>query len=109
MALKKKVKDEEKVVQQEEVSTPVESNESESMITPEESEALESQIEDEKEAGASTKRLEVATMLVSNKFNLDDSYRVTSFADKGKSLKLTLENKEFILSIDIKDTEHQGL
>ena len=44
-----------------------------------------------------------------HKFNLGDDFKVTNFNDKGKVLKLTLENKDFVLSVDIKDADRHGL
>lgn len=78
-------------------------------ITQVESEAIISQIEAEKEKGASTKKLEKATALISGMFNLDDSYSVVSFADKGSKLKITLENSDFTLAVDIKKADRHGL
>ena len=61
------------------------------------------------ETGANTERLQLATNLVSSKFNLDDSYRVAKFDDKGKVVNLTLENGEFIVAVTIKDSDRHGM
>lgn len=99
MALRKKVKDETKIEQTEQAVEE----------TKEESEAIIAQQEKDKEAGASTKKLEKVTALVSGKFNLDDNYAVTNFKDGGKTIDLTLENKDFVLSVKVKDSARHGL
>lgn len=110
MALKKKPSQKEAEVQKnEEAVAEAKAAAEEKNVTKAESEAIVSQQESEKEAGASTKKLEKATALVSGKFNLDDSYSVTNFKDGGKSLDLTLENKDFVLSVKIKDSARHGL
>ncbi len=58
---------------------------------------------------ADTRRLQLATNLVSKQFNLDPSYHINKFDDKGKVTNLTLENKEFIISVTIKDSHRHGL
>ena len=78
-------------------------------LTDEEKEALQKQNQQEKEQGASTKKLEKATMVVSSMFNLGEDYKVTSFNDKGKSVKLVLDNSDFKLDIEIKHPERAGL
>ena len=59
--------------------------------------------------GADTQRLRLATNVVSSKFNLDSSYRVTKFDDKGKVVNLTLENENFTISVTIKDSERHEM
>lgn len=54
-------------------------------------------------------RLQAAVRVVSQKFNLDDEYRVTKFNDKGKVVDLTLENGDFIISVTIKNSEAHGM
>ena len=110
MALKKKPSQKEAEVQKnEEAVAEAKAAAEEQNVTKAESEAIVAQQEAEKEAGASTKKLQKATSLVSGKFILDDSYSVTNFKDGGKSLDLTLENKDFVLSVKIKDSARHGL
>lgn len=100
MALKKKAE------------TPIEETnvvEKEPVLTQDEKEAIkEAEIRKEEE-GADTKRLRLATNVVSEKFNLDPTYKVCKFDDKGKVVKLTLENKDFVVDVTIKDSERQGM
>lgn len=98
MALKKK-----KV--EEETTTVVE----EANITEEEKEAVEKQESKQELEGADTQRLRLATNLVSEKFNLDSTYKVSKFDDKGKVVNLTLESGDFIISVTIKDSDRQGM
>lgn len=107
--LSKKVKDEAKVAETEAQVEEARNVAEEKNMTKEESEALIAQQEAEKESGASTKKLEKATALLSGKFNLSNDYRVTNFSDKGKGIKLTLENKDFVLSVEIKNADRHGL
>lgn len=108
-SLKKKAKEEAKVAQTEAQVEETKKEAEEKYLTKAESEAIIAQQEAEKEAGASTLKLERATALISGKFNLGDDFKVTNFNDKGKVLKLTLENKDFVLSVDIKDADRHGL
>ena len=107
--LSKKVKDEAKIAETEAKVEEVKKEVEEKHMTKEESEALIAQQEAEKEKGASTLKLEKATALLSGKFNLDETYKVTNFQDKGKVLKVTLENKDFVLAVEIKDADRHGL
>lgn len=75
-------------------------DEKEVIIKAEEKKAIES---------ADTQRLQLATNVVSGKFNLDQSYSVKKFDDKGKIVNLTLENNEFILNVTIKDSDRHGM
>lgn len=109
MALRKKVKDETKIYQTEQAVEETKAVVEEKNVTKEESEAIIAQQEKDKEAGASTKKLEKVTALVSGKFNLDDNYAVTNFKDGGKTIDLTLENKDFVLSVKVKDSARHGL
>lgn len=79
------------------------------VITQEEKEVIQKAEEDKKEEGANTKRLELATGVVSSQFNLGNDYRVTKFDDKGKVVNMTLENGDFILSVTIKDSDRHGM
>lgn len=96
MALKKK--------KAEETTTVVEET-----ITTEEKEAVEKQETKQELEGADTQRLRLATNLVSEKFNLDSTYKVSKFDDKGKVVNLTLESGDFIISVTIKDSDRQGM
>lgn len=89
MSLKKKKIEENSVLTQEEV------------IQKEEQRATDE--------SANTKRLQLATNVASGKFNIDSSYSVKKFDDKGKVVKLTFENKEFILDVTIKDSDRYGI
>lgn len=109
MALKKKVKDQTKVEQAEQEVAEAKAVAEEKNVTKAESEAIIAQQEAEKEAGASTKKLEKTVALISGKFNLDDSYAITNFKDGGNKLDLTLENKDFVLSVKVKDPDRHGL
>ena len=88
------------------VETPVEEQ---GVMNEAEKEAVKEKENKVEETGANTERLQLATNLVSSKFNLDDSYSVTNFKDGGKSLDLTLESKDFVLSVKIKDSARHGL
>ncbi len=83
--------------------------EKEPVITQEEKEAIQKSEEKKKEEGANTKRLELATGVVSTQFNLGNDYKVTKFDDKGKVVNMTLENNNFVLSVQIKDSERHGM
>lgn len=83
--------------------------EKEPVVTQDEKEAIKKSEADKEAQGADTQRLRLATSLVSNKFNLDPSYKVCKFDDKGKVVGLTLENSEFVVNVTIKDSERQGM
>lgn len=76
-----------------------------SKLTDEEKQAAQKENED----SATTEKIQLASDLVSRKFNLDSSYRVTQFKDNGKCLTISLENEEFSLSITAKDADMPGL
>lgn len=99
----------ENIEQSEVQDTTKEEHKESKYLTDEEKEALQKQNQQEKEQGASTKKLEKATMVVSSMFNLGEDYKVTSFNDKGKSVKLVLDNSDFKLDIEIKHPERAGL
>ena len=88
------------------VETPVEEQ---GVMNEAEKESVKEQENKVEETGANTERLQLATNLVSSKFNLDDSYRVAKFDDKGKVVNLTLENGEFIVAVTIKDSDRHGM
>lgn len=80
-----------------------------SQLTFEEELAIQERQRKEEETGANTDRLRIATSLVSRLFNLDNSYSVSKFDDKGKVMNLTMENREFAINIQIKDSGRHGL
>lgn len=58
---------------------------------------------------ATAERLNLLLGLVSKKFNLDDTFSVCKFGDKGKVMDIALENEDFVVSIQVKDSERHGL
>lgn len=108
MALKKKVIEApvEKVVGEIAVEVAVEET---PVITEDEVEAIQKAEEEEAKESADIMRLQLATNLVSGKFNLDPSYSVKKFDDKGKVVNLTLENIDFIINVTIKDSDKHGM
>lgn len=80
-----------------------------SPMTEQEKSAAKAEEQTVAENGADTQRLNLVTTLVSEKFNLDPSYRVTQFKDTNKVVALTLENADFIVSVTVKDSERQGI
>lgn len=88
-----------------EESTPVEEpklNEDEILAQKKQEELKESE-------GADIRRMKQTTALLSSKFNLDNAYAVKNFDDKGKVIKETLEGKDFILTITVKDSEKHNI
>lgn len=81
----------------------------ETTMTTEEKEAIQSEEVKKEQEGANTERLRLATQVVSQQFNLDPSYRVSKFDDKGKVVNLTLENDNFIIGVTIKDSDRHGM
>lgn len=61
------------------------------------------------DTGASTEKMRKTTALLSNLFNLNESYRVTTFDDKDKVVKASFENRDFTVTIQVKDCYKQGL
>lgn len=86
-----------------------ETKQEESVMTEGEKEAIQKSEEKKKEQSADTRRLQLATNVVSSQFNLDPSYSVSKFDDKGKVVNLTLENSDFIINVTIKDSERHGM
>lgn len=86
-----------------------ETKQEETVMTEEEKEAIQKSEEKKKEQSADTRRLQLATNVVSSQFNLDPSYSVSKFDDKGKVVNLTLENSDFIINVTIKDSERHGM
>ena len=80
-----------------------------SVLTQEEKEVIQKEEQGATDESANTKRLQLATNVASGKFNIDSSYSVKKFDDKGKVVKLTFENKEFILDVTIKDSDRYGI
>ena len=89
--------------------TVEETKQEEPVMTEEEKEAIQKSEEKKKEQSADTRRLQLATNVVSSQFNLDPSYSVSKFDDKGKVVNLTLENSDFIINVTIKDSERHGM
>ena len=81
----------------------------ETVMTQEEKEVIQNEEERVTKESADTRRLQLATNVVSRHFNLDPSYHVNKFDDKGKVVNLSLENKDFIISVTIKDSERHGM
>ena len=86
-----------------------ETKQEEPVMTEEEKEAIQKSEEKKKEQSADIRRLQLATNVVSSQFNLDPSYSVSKFDDKGKVVNLTLENSDFIINVTIKDSERHGM
>lgn len=86
-----------------------ETKQEEPVMTEEEKEAIQKSEDKKKEQSADTRRLQLATNVVSSQFNLDPSYSVSKFDDKGKVVNLTLENSDFIINVTIKDSERHGM
>ena len=105
MALKVKKAEVEAEVMEELQNT----KENDEVLTEEEVEAIQSSEQNDTEESADTRRLQLATNVVSKQFNLDPSYSLSKFDDKGKVVKLTLENKEFIIDVTIKDSDRHGM
>ena len=74
-------------------------------VTEEMIEATVSHNEEVTEEDNALRRLTNATTVVKGIFHLGDDYAVTKFNDKGRSVDLTLNNREFTISVTIKDTE----
>lgn len=83
--------------------------EEDSVMTQAEKEVIQKDEENRTQESADTRRLQLATNVVSSQFNLDPSYDVKKFDDKGKVVNLTLENKDFIVTVTIKDSERHGM
>lgn len=86
-------------------SSPVQDEEE---LTAEEQEALaEIAAKDEEEAKkVSFKKMEKAVALLEEEFNLKDkSFSVTSFTDKGNTVKVSMTNGSFDITVCINDAE----
>lgn len=87
-----------------------EEKEQSSNITEAEKKAVEEQQnKSEDKVSANTEKLRRTTALLANKFNLDDTYAVKNFEDKGKVVKETFENGDFIITVCVKDSDRHGL
>ena len=87
-------------------------DEYENELTAEEQEALsEIAAQDEEEAKkVSFKKMEKAVALLEEEFNLKDkSFSVTSFMDKGSSVKVSMTNGSFDITVSINDADVQGI
>lgn len=90
-------------------SAPVQDEEE---LTAEEQEALaEITTKDEEEAKkVSFKKMEKAVALLEEEFNLKDkSFSVTSFTDKGNTVKVSMTNGSFDITVCINDAEVHGI
>ena len=90
-------------------STPVQDEEE---LTAEEQEALAeiSAKDDEEAKKVSFKKMEKAVALLEEEFNLKDkSFSVTSFTDKGNTVKVSMINGSFDITVCINDAEVHGI
>ena len=90
-------------------SAPVQDEEE---LTSEEQEALaEITAQNEEEAKkVSFKKMEKAVALLEEEFNLKDkSFSVTSFTDKGNTVKVSMTNGSFDITVCINDAEVHGI
>ena len=90
-------------------SAPVQDEEE---LTAEEQEALaEIAAQDEEESKkVSFKKMEKAVALLEEEFNLKDkSFSVTSFTDKGNTVKVSMTNGSFDITVCINDAEVHGI
>lgn len=58
---------------------------------------------------ASTAKLQLANELLAHQFNIDDTFYVTKVEDKGHSMTLGFANKDYEVTIKIKDTDEMGI
>ena len=54
---------------------------------------------------ANTERMEAFMSIISERFNLGADYVLTGLQDKGGTLKMTVANSEFEVSVTAKDAE----
>lgn len=89
-------------------STPVQDEEE---LTAEEQEALsEIAAQDEEAKKVSFKKMEKAVALLEEEFNLKDkSFSVTSFTDKGNTVKVSMTNGSFDITVCINDADVHGI
>lgn len=81
-------------------------------LTAEEQDALaEIAAKDDEEAKkVSFKKMEKAVALLEEEFNLKDkSFSVTSFTDKGNTVKVSMTNGSFDITVCINDAEVHGI
>ena len=58
---------------------------------------------------ATAERLNLLLGMVPKKVTLDETFSVCKFGDKGKVMDIALENEDFVVSIQVKDSERHGL
>lgn len=68
----------------------------------------ESHIE-QSEGAVSMEVLNRSVRLVSDVFQLDESYSVVGFSDKGNTVKVSMENHEYSVVIEVKNKSAHGL
>ena len=80
-------------------------------LTAEDQEALaEIAAKDEEAKKVSFKKMEKAVALLEEEFNLKDkSFSVTSFTDKGNTVKVSMTNGSFDITVCINDAEVHGI
>ena len=68
-------------------------------------------VQDEEEAKkVSFKKMEKAVALLEEEFNLKDkSFSVTSFTDKGNTVKVSMTNSSFDITVCINDADVHGI
>lgn len=76
-------------------------------VTEEVTKEVEETKSDTKEV-ASSDRLNTAIDLMCRKFGVDEEYVLTSFTDKGNSVKITMNSADFEVSCTIKNPDHYG-
>ncbi len=59
--------------------------------------------------GANVDRLQDSADLLCHLFGINEDYTVTGFVDKGTSVKITMNSKDFEVTVVIKDPEKYGL
>lgn len=81
-------------------------------LTAHEQEAIEAQVaaDEEESKKVSFKKMEKAVALLEEEFNLKDkSFSVTSFTDKGNTVKVSMTNGSFDITVCINDAEVHGI
>ena len=90
-------------------SSPVQDEEE---LTAHERDAIEAQVaaDEEENKKVSFKKMEKAVALLEETFNLKDQlFNVTAFTDKGNTVKVSMSNGAFDVTITINDAEAFGL
>lgn len=70
--------------------------------------ALANEAEERAVIEGATERLNLLLGFCQRKFNLDDTYNVQAFSDKGKKLSIVLENQDVVFALTLKDSERHG-